>query len=142
MSVQRLQYFSVATNDLEGAIKRYEESLGLKQTTEINEQRWGFRACMMGIGDQNVIELISPVDESSALSKFMKMREGDAYPGGEGLYLVSFRVDDIQEAVSQAESAGLSVTQAPESPNAAWVHPASNGNVMIELTSGPPPSSD
>ena len=142
MSVQRLQYFSVATNDLEGAIERYEQSLGLKQTTEIREQRWGFRGCMMGIGDQNVIELISPVDEDSALSRFLKMREGDAYPGGEGLYLVSFRVDNLQEAVSRAEAAGLSVTRAPDSPNAAWVHPAGNGNVMIELTSETPPSGD
>jgi methylmalonyl-CoA epimerase len=141
MAVKSLQYFSVATNDLEGAIKRYEESLGLKQTSEINEQRWGFRACMMGIGDQNVIELVSPVDESSALARFMKMRDGDAYPGGEGMYLVGFRVDDIDAAVAQAKAAGLTVTTDENSPNAAWVHPASNGNVMIEMTSGPPPQS-
>ncbi len=140
MSVQKLQYFSVATKDLEGTIKRYEESLGLTQTTEINEQRWGFRACMMGIGDQNVVELVSPVNDESPLARFMAMREGDAYPGGEGLYLTSFRVDDMDEAVDQAEAGGLTVTRVPESPNAAWVHPASNGNVMIEFTSGPPPS--
>lgn len=136
MGVTKLEYFSVATNDLEGTIKRYEESLGLKQQTEIKEQRFGFRGCMIGIGDEHMIEVVSPANEDSAMARFMKMREGDAYPGGEGLYLVSFRVDDMEAAVKQARAAGLSVTTEEESPNAAWVHPASNGNVMIELITG------
>lgn len=137
MAATRLQYCSVATNDIEAAIKRY-EALGMTQNTELNEQRWGFRACMMGIGDTNVVEIIEPAGDDSALSRFMKMREGDAYPGGEGLYLIGMRIDDLAQTIAGIEAAGGRVTREADSPTTVWVHPASNGNVMIELSDGPP----
>ena len=129
----KFQYFSVAVRDLEAGIKRYEEMFGLKQTGEIFEQRWGFRGVMMGNDEGNMLELISPQREDSALKRFMDMRSGDAYPDGEGLYLVGMEVDDIEEAVQRAEAAGGTVTREEESPASAWVHPLSNGNVMVEF---------
>jgi hypothetical protein len=95
---------------------------------------------MLGIGDTNVIELISPSSPDSALARFMKMREGDAYPGGEGLYLVGFQVDDVKSTIASAEGVGARVTTEAESPRSAWVHPASNGNVMLEFNEAAPPA--
>ncbi|MBM3140532.1 MAG: hypothetical protein FJZ92_10135 [Chloroflexi bacterium] len=141
MATTGLQYFSVATNDIEATIRRYCEGLGLEQTSEVREQRWGFKGAMLGIGGQNVIEVVQPSNPESALARFMKMRAGDAYPGGEGIYLIGVRVDSIAEAVKQAKAAGLRVTLEPESPHTAWIHPASNGNVMIELSEPRPPAS-
>lgn len=129
----KFQYFSVAVRDLEAGIKRYEEMFGLKQTGEIFEQRWGFRGVMMGNDDGNMLELISPQRDDSALKRFMDMRSGDAYPDGEGLYLVGMEVEDIEEAVQRAEAAGGTVTREEESPTSAWIHPLSNGNVMVEF---------
>lgn len=129
----QFQYFSVAVRDLEAAIERYQTYFGLKQTGEITEQRWGFRGCMMGTDDGHMIELISPMREDSALKRFMDMRSGEAYPDGEGLYLVGMHVDDIEEAVRRVEAGGGKVTREEDSPNSAWVHPLSNGNVMVEL---------
>lgn len=129
----RLQYFSVAVRDLEAGIERYERYFGLKRTSEITEQRWGFRGCMMGTDDGHVLELIQPVREDSALLRFMDMRSGEAYPGGEGLYLVGFEVEDAAEAAARVEAAGGVVTREEESPRSAWVHPLANGNVLVEL---------
>lgn len=128
----KFQYFSVAVRDLEAGIKRYEEMFGLKQTGEIFEQRWGFRGVMMGNDDGNMLELISPQREDSALKRFMDMRSGDAYPDGEGLYLIGMEVDDIEEAVQRAQDAGATVLE-EESPTSAWIHPLSNGNVFVEF---------
>lgn len=127
------QYFSVAVRDLEAGIKRYEEMFGLKQTGEIFEQRWGFRGVMMGNDDGPMLELISPGDGESALKRFMDMRSGEAYPDGEGLYLIGMEVEDIGEAVQRARDAGATVTLEDESPTSAWVHPLSNGNVFVEF---------
>ena len=127
------QYFSVAVRDLDAAIERYEKFFGLKQTGEVTEQRWGFRGCMMGTDDGHMLELVEPVSDTSALKRFMDMRSGEAYPGGEGLYLVGMQVDDIEAAVQRVESAGGTVTREEESPTSAWVHPLSNGNVFVEL---------
>jgi catechol 2,3-dioxygenase-like lactoylglutathione lyase family enzyme len=140
MSILGIQYFSVAVNDLEAAVKRYQEAFGLKQRSEIAETRWGFRNCMIGNDDGNLIELISPSGADSALARFMKMRDSDAYPGGEGLYLVGMRVDDVAGAKEMAKAAGLRITTEDESPRSAWIHPASNGNVMLEFNEAQPPA--
>lgn len=129
----RFQYFSVAVRNLEEGIKRYEEFFGLKPVGEIMEQRWGFRGVMLGTDEGAVLELISPQRDDSALKRFMDMREGDAYPNGEGLYLVGLQVDDLPGTVSRIEAGGGKITREAESENAAWVHPLSNGNVMVEL---------
>ncbi|MGE3410808.1 MAG: VOC family protein [Dehalococcoidia bacterium] len=133
----RFQYFSVAVRDLEEGMKRYEQFFGLKPVGEIMEQRWGFRGVMLGTDEGAVLELISPMREDSALKRFMDMREGDAYPDGEGLYLVGMQVDDLAATVARIEAAGGKITREEQSPNAAWVHPLSNGNVLVELLARP-----
>jgi catechol 2,3-dioxygenase-like lactoylglutathione lyase family enzyme len=140
MGIQGIQYFSIAVNDLEEAIERYTKAFGLKQRTEVQDTRWGFKNCMIGTDEANLIELISPSDENSALARFMKMRAGPAYPGGEGIYLVGLGVDDVDAQRQGLEAAGLRLNMEPESPRTAWVHPATNGNVMLELSEPRPPA--
>ena len=80
-----------------------------------------------------MLELIAPVREDSALRRFMDLRQGDAYPNGEGLYLVGMQVADLEGTVARIEAAGGRITREAESPTTAWVHPLSNGNVFVEL---------
>lgn len=112
---------------------RYERFFGLKPVGEITEQRWGFRGVMMGVDDVAMLELVQPVNPDSALRRFMDMRQGDAYPEGEGLYLVGLQVADVAATAARIEAAGGRITREAESPNSAWVHPLSNGNVLVEL---------
>jgi catechol 2,3-dioxygenase-like lactoylglutathione lyase family enzyme len=140
VAIQGINYFSIAVNDLDEAIERYTKVFGLKQRGEVQETRWGFKNCMIGTDETSFIELIAPSDENSALARFMKMRAGPAYPGGEGIYLVGLRVDDVDEDRQRLEAAGLKMNTEPESPRLAWVHPATNGNVMLELGQPAPPA--
>jgi len=133
----RFQYFSVAVRNLEEGMKRYEEYFGLRPVGEIKEQRWGFRGVMLGTDEGPILEMIEPVREDSALKRFMDLRQGDAYPNGEGLYLVGMQVADLEGTVQRIEAAGGRVTREAESETAAWVHPLSNGNVMVELLARP-----
>ena len=130
-------YFSVAVRNLEEGMKRYEQYFGLRPVGEITEQRWGFRGVMLGTDEGAMLEMIEPTRDDSALKRFMDLRQGEAYPDGEGLYLVGMRVADLEAAVKQVEDAGGQVTREPETDNAAWVHPLSNGNVFIELLTQP-----
>jgi hypothetical protein len=41
----------------------------------------------------------------------MALRQGDAYPGGERLYLVGMQVADLEAAVKRIEDAGERVTR-------------------------------
>jgi Glyoxalase/Bleomycin resistance protein/Dioxygenase superfamily len=140
VAILGIQYFSIAVNDIDAAVERYTKAFGLKKRTEVIDTRWGFRNCMIGNDEGNLIEVISPSSPDSALARFMKMREGPAYPGGEGVYLVGMRVDDTAGQIAMAKGAGLKVTTEAESPTSAWIHPATNGNVMLEFNQAAPPS--
>lgn len=140
VAILGIQYFSIAVNDIDAAVERYTKAFGLKKRTEVVDTRWGFRNCMIGNDEGNLIEVISPSTADSALARFMKMREGPAYPGGEGIYLVGMRVDDTAAQIAMATGAGLKVNTEPESPTSAWIHPALNGNVMLEFNQAAPPA--
>ena len=140
MAILGIQYFSIAVNDIDAAVERYTKAFGLKKRSEVQDTRWGFKNCMIGNDEGNLIEVISPSSPDSALARFMKMREGDAYPGGEGIYLVGMRVDDTAGQIAMATGAGLKVNTEAESPTSAWIHPATNGNVMLEFNQAQPPA--
>ncbi|MCC6236027.1 MAG: VOC family protein [Dehalococcoidia bacterium] len=140
MAILGIQYFSIAVNDIDAAVERYVRAFGLKKRTEVQDTRWGFKNCMVGTDEGNLIEVIAPSQPDSALARFMKMREGPAYPGGEGIYLVGMRVEDTAAQISMAAGQGLKVTTEPDSPTSAWIHPATNGNVMLEFNQAQPPA--
>lgn len=142
MAILGIQYFSIAVNDIDAAVERYVKAFGLKKRTEVADTRWGFKNCMIGTEDENLIEVIAPSSPDSALARFMKMREGVAYPGGEGIYLVGMRIDtdSVAGQIAMATQAGLKVTTEAESPRSAWIHPVTNGNVMLEFNEAAPPA--
>ncbi len=131
---KKIRYFSIAVTDLDEGMKKFESLFGLTAMTEPFEQRWGFKGVMLGNGEDRLIEMIQPSDPDSALARFMKERAIPSNPNGEGLYLVSVEVDDINETVKQIREAGGRVTQDENSPNTAWVHPTTSNFAFMELT--------
>ena len=130
---KNIRYFSVAVTNLEEGIKLYEEMFGLKQMRPIQDTRWGFRNTMMGDGKTSFIEIIEPSNPDSALARFMKERSRPQNPHGEGVYILGVDVDDLEATVQNIRDKGGKVTQEPESPDVAWVHPLSTRFAFIEL---------
>jgi len=130
---KNIKYFSVAVTNLEEGIKLYEDMFGLKQMRPIQEARWGFRNTMMGDGQTSFIEIIEPTDPNSALARFMKERSQAQNPNGEGVYILGVEVDDLEATVKNIRDKGGAVTQEPESPDVAWVHPLAMRYTFIEL---------
>ena len=96
-----IRYFSVAVTNLDEAIERYEKLFGLQVMTPPNERRFGFISATLGNGEQSLIELIQPSGDDSNLGRFMKERAMPSNPNGEGIYMVSIEVDDIEKTVEQ-----------------------------------------
>lgn len=130
---KRIRYFSIAVTDLDEGMKRFESLFGLKAMTEPFEQRWGFKGVMLGNGEDRLVEMIQPSDPNSALARFMKERAIPSNPNGEGMYLVSVEVDDIEATVKQIQDAGGRVTRDENSPRTAWVHPTTSNFAFLEL---------
>lgn len=131
---KRVRYFSVAVTDLDSAIRRYQDLFGLQVMRPAHQTRWGFRAVLLGNGQDFQVELIQPTDPSSALARFMRERAYPTNPHGEGVYMLGVEVDDLEGAVRRVEQAGGRVSRDPASPHQAWVHPTSAHFAFIELS--------
>ena len=130
---KNINYFSVAVTNLDEGIKMYEDMFGLKQMGPIRETRWGFRNAMMGDGQKAFIEIIEPTNPDSALSHFMEERSRPENPHGEGVYIIGVDVDDLDATIKNIRDHGGKVTQNPELPDIAWVHPLTMKFTFIEL---------
>ena len=142
--INKLSFACIAVNSLEEATKTYTKLFDLQVMQPPNDfTRFGFRSTYLGNGREALIEFLEPIDQDSAVAKFLKSR-------GEGIYLVTFEVDDLREAVREVRARGGRITGIPDGedpePNteAVWVHPKDTHGAFIELLQkglGPLPGS-
>ena len=131
--LNNIRLFSVAVADLDQAVERYQNLFGLEVMSPVHETQFGFKAAILGNGERSFVELISPVDPESPLSRFMRERSYASNPNGEGVYVLNIEVDNLEEAVQRVKDQGGRVTQVGDRSNAAWVHPTSTNFAFIEL---------
>ena len=126
-------YFSIAVKNIGEATDLYAKMLGLEIIEPPEESHeFGFVASRLGINGTGFIELLEPIDEKSAVSRFIETR-------GEGVYMISLEVDDLRETVKQVRSSGGRITgldegeEPSEDTLSVWIHPMSSKGVFIEL---------
>jgi methylmalonyl-CoA epimerase len=131
--LDKLTNFSIAVNSIDEAADHYAKLFGLEMMKPKSApSQYGFRAAWLGNGRDAFIELLEPSDENSAIARFLKSR-------GQGVYLVSFDVSDLAEAVRHVRANGGRIAGIPEDEepgsdtNVVWVHPATTMGVYIQL---------
>ena len=131
--LNKLTNFSIAVNSIDEAAEVYGKLFGLEVMRPAGPpSQYGFRAAWLGNGRDAFIELLEPTDGEGAIARFLKSR-------GEGVYLVSFDVDDLAGAVRHVRANGGRITglSADEDPGpdtqVVWVHPATTKGVFIQL---------
>ena len=129
----RLKYVGIAVTDINDAIKTYHDFYGMKQMTPVKKARWGFVNCMMGDGFDYQVELMQPVDQDSALARFMRDKVGPGNPDGQGVYHVGWATDDYDATRTSVTSNGGRVTEVPGVGGVLWVHPLSMRNTLFEI---------
>ena len=116
---------SIVVKDLDTAIKRFEALFNLEVYARREYKDFGFKNAILPLGKGH-IELMQPIDQSSAVARFLETH-------GEGIYLVGFEAQDINGSVKKLRERGTRVTQRrPEEP-IAWVHPKDAHGVFVEL---------
>lgn len=129
----QVKYHTVAVHDLEDAVKNHQARFGMQSLSAPAHNPIGnFRMVAMGYGDQVVLNLISPVDESSPIHRLMQERVNPLNPHGEGVYQLVCEVEDPEAFAQQVEANGGRVTRVPNT-DAIWVHPTSSNFVLMEL---------
>ena len=130
MNISHIEHIGIAVKNIEEAIPYYENVLGLKcyNIEEVADQK--VETAFFKVGSTK-IELLEPTSPESTIAKFIEKK-------GEGVHHIAFAVDNVANALSEAESKGIQlIDKAPrkgaENLNIAFLHPKSTQGVLTEL---------
>ena len=128
--LDRIDHIGVATDDLEGALALYEETLGMPVVHRETVESQGVEAVLLDVGDGHV-ELLKPLGPETPVGKYLEKR-------GPGLHHVAYAVDGIEDVLSRLSEAGVELID--EKPRVgirdskvAFLHPRSTGGVLTEI---------
>ena len=132
--IRRLDHIAIAVPDLEAAIARFVDDLGLELAGREDVPSASTSTAFLPIpGTQ--IELIHPMDGAGPVATFLDKRGG-------GLHPLCFETDDIEADMHRLKEKGyrfLSETPRPgaHGTRVVFIHPKSAGGVLIELAEHP-----
>jgi methylmalonyl-CoA epimerase len=126
----QIDHVAIVVRNLEQAIDLYVNTLGFRQVYRETIADQGIEAVGLQAGD-SVIELLRPLDESSAIARY----RGDAETK---LHHTAYRVADIQAELDRLRAANVRLIDEHPRKGAhgnliAFLHPKSTQGVLIEL---------
>jgi methylmalonyl-CoA/ethylmalonyl-CoA epimerase len=132
MKPTHIEHIGIAVNNLEEAIKYYQEVLGLTcySVEEVKDQKVKTAFFMVG---QTKIELLESTDIEGPIGKFIDKK-------GPGIHHIAFAVENVDKALKEAESKGIALIdnqarKGAEGLNIGFLHPKSTFGVLTELCS-------
>ena len=126
----RIDHVGVAVEDLDAAIRLYEQSFRMELAHRETVESQGVEAVLLDVGDGHV-ELLRPLGPDTAVGKYLAKK-------GPGLHHVAYAVDDIDATLGRLAEAGLELIDADartgiRGSRVAFLHPRSTGGVLTEI---------
>jgi len=97
MKTNLIDHISIAVRDLDEARKVYENLLGLELDSILTVPKEKIKIARYYVGE-TALELMEPIGEGE-VSKFLETE-------GEGVFLISFRVPDVEESMAELSNRG------------------------------------
>lgn len=98
MKARKIDHICIAVRDLDKARKTYEDTLGLELDLEYVAESEKIHVARYYIGEV-ALELMESTSPDGDVAKFVEGR-------GEGVFLISYRVDDVEEGIEELKSRG------------------------------------
>ena len=129
MKTNLIDHISIAVRDLDKARETYENILGLDLDCIWVVPKEKIRIARYYLGEV-ALELMEPIGEGE-VSRFLETK-------GEGVFLISFRVPDVVEAMTELEKRGYKlIDKKPRSIAGIryvfLLHPRETNGVLLEL---------
>lgn len=133
--VTAVDHVGIAVPDLDAAIAWYHDHLGMIVVHEEVNDDQGIREAMLSVRGAPVgsaqVQLMAPIDESSAIAKFLNKR-------GPGIQQLAYRVSDLEALTERLREEGIHLLYDEPRPGTAdsrvnFIHPKNAGGVLIEL---------
>lgn len=133
MELLEIDHICIAVRNLSETRHKYEEDLGLKPFIVYEASEEKIKVVRYYVG-KVAIELIEPLTEDSEVAKFLQKK-------GEGVYLISYRVADVERALEELRQRGIkTIDQKPRflmGNRYAFIHhPKELGGVLTEILDG------
>ncbi len=132
MKPSHIEHIGIAVKSIEESKKYYEEVLGLEcyKVEEVADQKVKTAFFMIG---QTKIELLEPTDPESTVAKFLEKR-------GPGIHHIAYAVDNIDEALQDAEAKGVQLLdkkgrKGADNMTIGFLHPKFTEGVLTEFCS-------
>ena len=127
MKATRIDHVAVAVKDLQAAVETYQHNFKLEKVGGGDVSSLGIRNAFLQIGGAQ-IELLTPTAATGPVSEFLEQR-------GEGMYLLSLEVEDLDAAVTHLHDAGMRVrvAEGAAGKRLAFVSPKSTHGVLLQL---------
>jgi methylmalonyl-CoA/ethylmalonyl-CoA epimerase len=127
--LSKIDHLGIAVESI-AAARVFYETLGLRVTHEETVEHEHVRTAMIPIGESR-IELLEPLQEDSAVGRFLKKR-------GPGLHHVALHVEDIAASLAELKARGARLISDQVQVGAGghlyfFVHPSSAGGVLLEI---------
>lgn len=98
MKVKKIDHICFAVHNVDEARKVYEGIMGLEPACEYIAEEESIRVIRYDVGDV-AVEIVEPTELTCEVASFLKHR-------GEGCFLISYRVNDVEEALEEIQAAG------------------------------------
>ncbi len=132
MNISKIEHIGIAVESLESAIPYYETLLGSKcyAIEEVADQKVKTAFFLVG---ETKIELLESMDPNGPIGKFLEKK-------GQGVHHIAFAVDQVDEALAEAEASGIQLVDkigrnGAEGLKIGFLHPKSTFGVLTELCS-------
>ena len=127
MKATRIDHIAVVVKDLEAAVATYQHNFDLQKAGGGEVPALGIHNAFLQIGGAR-IELVTPTSATGPVAEFLEQR-------GEGMYLLSLEVEDLDEAVTHLQETGarFRVAEGSTGQRLAFVSPKSAHGVLLQL---------
>ncbi len=129
----KIDHIAIAVNDVEAAVKQYQEALDVKDVEFETVESEGVKIGILHL-ENGRIELMQPTNDSSPIKKFLEKK-------GEGLHHMALETDNIEGEVTRMEGCGIqflgNVRSGSAGTKVIFIHPKSLRGVLAELCSHP-----
>ena len=132
MKPSHIEHIGIAVNNLEEAIRYYEQVLGLEcyAVEEVKDQK--VRTAFFKVGETK-IELLESTEAEGPVGKFIDKR-------GQGVHHIAFAMENTDQALKEAEAKGVQLIdktsrKGAEGLKIGFLHPRSTFGVLTEFCS-------
>ncbi len=130
IALTAIDHIGIAVDDLNGAVERYRELLGVEPAHRERIEDQGVEEAMFPAGE-SFIQLLGALGPETPVGRYLAKQ-------GPGMHHIAYRVEDVGAALDTLRAEGARLVDESPRPGSrgtriAFVHPASMGGVLVEL---------